>query len=627
MKKQKKNVQNSQKSVSNQAIPTSNNTGGSINPLWLSLALIFLTFIAYIGAFKNGFVEWDDQHYVTENLQVLNPTAENLKALLRQVVALNYHPLTMLSLAFNVLLFGKGAGSFIVTNVIIHVINTFLVFKFIQKLVPNKIVIAFLTALVFGLHPMHVESVAWIAERKDVLYTLFFLLSCISYLNYKEENSNKWLIFSILFFILSCLSKAMAVPLPIVLLLIDYWQDRNLFTAKTYIEKLPFFGIALLFGLISVNVQAGGNFHGLLVADTERELKALSTSTFSGLEKLSYPSFGYLKYHIMALLPTGLSNLHPYPAVSEPTNAKYFLSIAFFFASLGIMAWSFTKKKYIFFGWGFFFVTILLVLQFLSVGKAFMAERYTYIPYIGLFFMIFYGLDELLKGSKVLWGIGILFGLICFYLTTQQVKVWKDNFSLWSNAYKAYPNDDSILESMADEYGRRSEFDKVQEFAEKAIADGTDSYHTYEIMANVYGIKGDYVKSLEMYNKAISINGRVGNIYYNRGITLANTDPAKAIEDFDKALTLPSHGKVSNIKASRGFANLKLNKFKEAITDYTLAIEASEEPNGNFYMDRAIAKFYSGDKAGALADLQKSKEINPNNPKLQDNFKLMQGGN
>ena len=592
-----------------------------INPSILLTILACITFIAYIGAFKNGFVEWDDQHYVTNNDLVLNPTAANLKILLTRIVALNYHPITMLSLAMNVILFGKMAGSFIVTNVVIHTINTLLVFKFIQKLSDGNKVVAFLTALIFGLHPMHVESVAWIAERKDVLYVFFFLLSCISYLKFRENNQSKWLIISLLLFIFSCLSKAMAVPLPIVLLLIDYWQGREWLSVKNLIEKASFFVVALLFGLISVNVQAGGDFHGFLTM--EQKHQALGNPPFSGLERIAYPMFGYLKYHLMAILPFGLSNLHPYPVSGSATNPKYFLAIAFFIASVVVMFWSYRRKKYIFFGWGFFLVTIFLVLQFLSVGKAFMAERYAYLPYIGLFFMIFYGLDEYLKKPKLLLIIGSFFGIICLFLTTQQVKTWKDNFSLWSNAYKVYPNDNSILESMADEYGRQGQFDRVLEFGEKALAANTNSYHTYEILANVYALKKDIPRSLQMYDKAISLDSTVGNVYFNRGVTLVESNPAKAIEDYNKSMSLPSHDKLYKIRGSRAYAYLKLNKFKEAIEDYTYVIENMDGNVGSYYADRGIAKFNMQDKAGAIADLKQAVSLDPNNQVAQENLKLI----
>jgi protein O-mannosyl-transferase len=619
MKKNKKNTQPISNPTKKSEIQ---NPSKSINPIWLIGALAAITFVAYIGAFKNGFVEWDDQHYVTDNQLVLNPTGANFKQLLTQIVALNYHPVTMFSLALNVLFFGKGASSFIIVNVLIHALNTLMVFRFIQKLTDNKTVVSFMTALLFGIHPMHVESVAWIAERKDVLYVFFFLISCICYLNFKEKNQSKWLILSILAFVLSCLCKAMAVPLPIVLLLIDYWYGREWYSVQNLIQKAPFFLIALLFGLISVNVQAGGDFHGLLTKS--RSLSALSTTTFSGLERISYPSFGYLKYHIMALLPMGLSNLHPYPGVSEAGDPKYLLGIVFFVASIVVMLWSYRKHKFVFFGWGFFLVTIVLVLQFLSVGKAFMAERYSYLPYIGLFFMIFYGLNQWLKTSMT-WMIGGVFGLICFYLTTQQVKVWKDNFSLWSNAYEKYPNDGSILESMADEYGRKGDFANVKIFGEKAIQTGTKSYHTYEIMANIYAINGDLNKSLEMYSKAISIDSTVGNIYFNRGITYSNAKRfQEAVNDFTKSMTKESNEKPFKVRAARGVAYLELGKLKEALEDYDFVIQNAEIQNANYHVDRAVIKFNLQDKNGAIADLQTALKIDPNNQKAKENLAIIQ---
>jgi protein O-mannosyl-transferase len=425
----------------------------------------------------------------------------------------------------------------------------------------------------------------------------------------------------LLLFVFSCLSKAMAVPLPIVLLLIDYWQGREWLSVKNLVEKAGFFAIALLFGLISVNVQAGGDFHGFFTM--EQKHQALSNPPFSGLERIAYPLFGYLKYHLMAILPFGLSNLHPYPVSGSATNSKYFLAIAFFIASIAVMLWSYRRKKYIFFGWGFFLVTIFLVLQFLSVGKAFMAERYSYLPYVGLFFMIFYGLDEYLKKPTLLLTIGSIFGIICLFLTTQQVKTWKDNFSLWSNAYKNYPNDNSILESMADEYGRQGQFDKVQEFGEKALAINTNSYHTYEILANVYALKKDILRSLQMYDKAISLDSTVGNVYYNRGVTLVESNPAKAIEDYNKSMSLPSHDRLYKIRGSRAYAYLKLNKFKEAIEDYTYVIENMDGNPGSYYADRGIAKFNLQDKAGAIADLKQAVSLDPSNQIAQENLKLV----
>ena len=192
-----------------------------------------------------------------------------------------------------------------------------------------------------------------------------------------------------------------------------------------------------------------------------------------------------------------------------------------------------------------------------------------------------------------------------------------------SNAYKTYDYDYSIMESMADEYGRQGQFDKVQEFGEKALTVNTTSYHTYEILANVYALKKDIPRSLQMYDKAIALDSTVGNVYFNRGVTLVESNPAKAIEDYNKALSLPAHGKNYKIRVSRAYAYLKLNKYKEAIEDYTYGIENTDENPSNYYADRGIAKFNMQDKAGAITDLKQAISLDQNNKVAQENLTLI----
>ena len=209
----------------------------------LGLALALLT-VAVLAAFSSGFgntfVDWDDPDYVTENDLVQSPTRAGLPALLKTPVAFNYHPLTMLSLAADAALFGPGATSFIVTNTVLHLLNTLMVFALAYGLSRRDLWVATIAALIWGLHPMHVESVMWVSERKDVLYAFFFLLACLAYLRFRLTHERPWLVAVFGLFVLSCLSKAMAVVLPVVLLTIDYWQGRRLISRSTLLEKAPF---------------------------------------------------------------------------------------------------------------------------------------------------------------------------------------------------------------------------------------------------------------------------------------------------------------------------------------------------------------------------------------------------
>jgi hypothetical protein len=187
---------------------------------WL-IPVLVVTGISFLPMLSNGFTNWDDDIYVTRNQLLKGP---DWNAIFTQASASNYHPLTMATLAFNYAISGVDPFSYHFVNWLLHILNTGLVFLFIHKISGKKIYVAAFVALIFGVHPMHVESVAWVSERKDVLYTFFFLLALLKYWRFLETNKRANLIYCFVFFILSLLSKPAAVILPIVLLLLDYWR-------------------------------------------------------------------------------------------------------------------------------------------------------------------------------------------------------------------------------------------------------------------------------------------------------------------------------------------------------------------------------------------------------------------
>ncbi|HNM26352.1 MAG TPA: hypothetical protein PKL15_13015 [Saprospiraceae bacterium] len=265
---------------------------GGLWAIWIP-AILLLVYFAYQPALQNDFVNWDDPTYVTENPLLLRPTPENKAALWSQPVSLNYHPLTMLSLAWNMDPAKPKARPFIATNIFLHVCNTALVFLFAYFLSRRKLLVAIFTALLFGIHPMHVESVAWVSERKDVLYTLFFMAALLSYLRYVRRGGWGWLAATLGLFVLSCLSKAMAVSLPLVLLLIDFyegrlWQEGKI-VWRAVLEKIPFLVISLLFGVKAVEIQSAG-----AIGDFQ---------AFSLIQRIAIASYGFLFYLYKLFVP------------------------------------------------------------------------------------------------------------------------------------------------------------------------------------------------------------------------------------------------------------------------------------------------------------------------------------
>lgn len=599
------------------------------NPLQgygLSLALLVLVVIAFSFGFGNDFVDWDDMEYVVENRFLTNPATRSLAALWRTPIALNYHPLTMTTLYWNVVAFGPGAASFIITNVVLHGINTILVFALATRLSKQNQLVAFLTALVWGLHPMHVESVIWVSERKDVLYTLFFLLACLSYLRYRRTEKAAWLVLTGGLFVLSCLSKAMAVVLPVVLLLIDYLDGRDLKNRGAWLEKLPFFAIALFFGWMALQVQRGGDAGGLLTVLGQKK-DAVGQEPFAW-RWLVYGSYGFVMYLVRFLVPIHLSAFYPYPVNYQTIPAQFWLGPVGFLAYITTMSWAFWQnRRTLAFGMAFFLVTIFLVLQFMTVGAAYMADRYSYLPYFGLLLWAISALEQRTRPNptnRLAFRVGLgVFAVVCFYQTSKQVLIWKNTETLWFNALEYFPDNDQIHEGLGDYYGKRNEIDKAIGQFSAALEGGTIRYHVYEGLGNAYGLKGDVVKAADMFDQALKLDSTRGDIYYNRGITLMRTRPADAVRDFNIALRKTPE-KDTLIRQSRGFALLQAKDYAAAKADYDVVLQ-TKPADAIALHNRGVCRFNLGDRPGAIADIRQALALKPDYEEAARNLTALTG--
>ncbi len=600
------------------------------NPLLrygLPLALAVLVLIAFSFGFGNDFVDWDDMEYVVENRFLTNPATRSLAALWRSPIALNYHPLTMTTLYWNAVAFGPGSRSFIITNVVLHVINTLLVFVLAGQLPKQNQMVAFLTALVWGLHPMHVESVIWVSERKDVLYTLFFLLACLSYLRYRHTEKVGWLLLTGGLFVLSCLSKAMAVVLPVVLLLLDYLEGRDLKNRAVWLEKLPFFIIALFFGWLALQVQRGGDAGGLLVVVGQKK-DAVGQEPFAW-RWLVYGSYGFVMYLVRFLVPIHLSAFYPYPTNYQIIPAQFWLGPVGFLAYLTIMGRAFWQnRRMLAFGMAFFLVTIFLVLQFMTVGAAYMADRYSYLPYFGLLLWAITALEQQTRPNptnRLAFRVSVgVFAIICFYQTSKQVLVWNNTETLWFNALEYFPDNDQIHEGLGDYYGKRNEIDKAIAQFSAALEGGTIRYHVYEGLGNAYGLKGDVAKAAAMFDQALKLDSTKSDIYYNRGITLMRIRPADAVRDFNVALRKTPE-KDTLIRQSRGFALLQAKDYAAAKADYDFVLHY--KPTDAIALhNRGVCRFNLGDRPGAVADIRQALVLKPDYEEAARNLKALSGG-
>jgi protein O-mannosyl-transferase len=587
----------------------------------VALLILIVTRLAYQPALDNQFVEWDDQLYVTENPMVFNAGKPGTPPVWKTPIALNYHPLTMETMVMNAKSAQIKPGQlspkpFISTNIYLHTLNGVLVFLFVWFLTKGNFFASLFSGLIFALHPMHVESVAWVSGRKDVLYTAFFLMACITYLRYIDQRKTAWLAATFALFILSCLSKAMAVSLVPVLLLLDWWRDRSFRSAGVWLEKVPFFAAALFFGLLAIDIQSGGNFHGMFPG-IEGVKTATAGDKFAIIESGQFAAYGMLQYLIKFVAPSNMSPFYPYPIESllhQPLPAIFPASVLILLLLAGLAIWSARHTKIALFGFAFFLFTVVLVSQFASVGIVIMADRYTYIPYIGLGIALLLGLHHFMKTEALKYGAWAVMSIACLAFavkTSSQVDVWDNSAVLWQTAAKYAPNDGYIMANLGNYYGKNGKLDEAAACFEKAIQNKTANANVFEGMGNVYGSRNDHRKAAEMFTEAIKLDPRKGNYYFNRGTAYTNFDPARAIEDFNTALPLLPTAKKVEVLSNRAFCYLKMEQYDKALADYSAIIDAGN-PREKDYFDRGVVRSRQNDIPGAIKDLEAALRINPN---------------
>jgi tetratricopeptide (TPR) repeat protein len=559
---------------------------------WL-LVVLGITALCLYPMLNNGFTNWDDEIYVTNNPLLTGP---DWKGIFTQPVSANYHPLTLLSLVINYKLTGLDPSSYLVFNYLLHLINTGLVFYFIWIISDKKIMVAFLTALVFGIHPMHVESVAWVSERKDVLYTFFFLLSLLQYWRYlqKGKSLNYW--FSFLLFVLSLLSKPAAIILPLVLFLLDYWKGNEI-TKKSLLEKIPFFLLSILFGILTVKMQSVNAIAGLEI--------------YPWWARLFFACYVVMIYFFRFFIPYPLSAFHPYPS-PENLGLPVLLSPIFILA-LAIFLWYQRKNRLIVFGFLFFVINLLLVLQIISIGNTIISERYTYVPYIGLAFVLSMILNQYSKSKLPIWAtsaaVVFIFGIISF----QRTKVWKDSNSLWSDVISHYPYSPvprtnranyTIKEAMNPDNKAQRDILFQEALEDCNIALNAKPNHTpgYEDRQFIYYNLNKNKEALADAEKLIKLDPRNKLGYYTRGLIFMRlNDPAKALADFDTCLSIkPDYDAALN---NRGTVLVNsFQKYAQALVDFNKAI--SINPDGNYYLNRSVCNYKLGNTSSAKADAQ-----------------------
>lgn len=497
--------------------------------------ILTLAFIAFFPSLPNQYVTWDDPEFIYQNPLVVNVTGANFFATLKEIFSTTtvgaYAPLTITSFAIEKLLFGIDQPFYWhLNNLLLHHWCVYLVFRLCQVMKLSATV-CLVAALLFAIHPMRVESVAWLTERKDVLYGVFYLGGMLIYARYLTEGRlAKHLRLVYLFFILSLFSKIQAVAFPMSLLLLDYLLMDKV-DRKSIINKLPFFALSLIFGLT-----------GMYLLQSQEILNVETNLNLA--ERLVLAAHTIVVYIIKSVVPYEMVTIYPYP--SAPGAAAYVSIGLVLLMLLGIYKASKANNKLIVFGGLFFLFNVVFVLQILAAGQGFMADRYTYIPYLGLF--IIYGMtfDWLerqwparLQTMRIAGGIYVaLLGLITF----NQCKIWENGNTLWTH-----------------------------------VIDNNKTISTAYVNRAMYHYQaGSYTAALADYAEAIKLEPKNAELYQSRGkmyFDVSGSDQAlteKAFADFNKSIELKKD--VPAFYANRAAANGKLGHLDAALDDANKSI-------------------------------------------------------
>jgi protein O-mannosyl-transferase len=522
-----------------------------------SLILLVITFAIFYRTTANDFICFDDPTYVTDNTHVQEGlTLHGIAWSLTSIEVSNWHPLTLMSHMLDWQLYKDNPYGHHLSNVILHVINTSLLFLLLYMMTRGAWRSLFVASM-FALHPLHVESVAWIAERKDVLSTLLMLLTMICYAVYTKERKAVWYILAILSFVLGLMSKPMLVTLPLLLLLLDFWPLKRFVRPSDIrwiiLEKIPFILLMIPAALLTLFVQKKSG-----------ALSSYATRPF--WLRLENALDSYIIYIEKMVWPSDLAIIYPLKA-----------HISVLFASISgllliVVTYLATKygrnRGYLVTGWIWYLISLLPVIGIVQVGPQAMADRYSYIPLIGLFIVISWGASEVIEKYRIRGGVTAVFAVSVIAtmscLTVKQISYWHNSIDLFAHAAESVPDNYIAYRILGIEYGKKGDFIAAAENLRRAINIEPYDAEAYYAMGITLTNQQKYNDATYFYMQAINLNPRNANAYYNYGVSLAYLGQYEsAIEMYRKALVI-SPG-MEGAKANIGAALYKLGRNREAV--------------------------------------------------------------
>jgi tetratricopeptide (TPR) repeat protein len=575
---------------------------------WVAGIVSLITFVVYLPSLLNGFVNWDDSEYILDNPHLRTLNGGFLAWAFTGFYASNWHPITWLSHAFDLSLWGTAPPGHHLTNVLLHAVNTFLITLLATNLAAHwqssatlrqrfamagslrqiaaerpmptepipSFVVGGVTGLLFGLHPLHVESVAWVSERKDLLCALFYLAGILAYVQRRTGRLYPVCLFS---FLLALMSKPMAVSFPFILLILDWCPLGRIGSARdlrhALREKAAFFAASALSVLITVQAQRLGG-----------GLKSADFAPFS--TRLLVAAHSLASYLAAMIFPLNLSPFHPYPDRATLHSAGYLAAAALPAIVTAVLLVRRNVMAPALAAWLCYIVTVLPVLGLMQVGIQSMADRYTYLPSGGPFLCFAYGIvrgmrplgtsqARRLRPGMLAGALAAVLALPMSLLTIRQIGVWKDGITLWSSVIEKQPTRVPLAyynRGLA--YATAGRLDAAAADYDLAISLDPLYAKAHNNRGMLYYKAGDFKKALEHYDRAIEIDGTDPTALANRGLAYGRLGLyAAAMSDLNKALARdPRNAKAA---LSRGNVFLLTGEKPLALADFQTACKGGEE--------------------------------------------------
>jgi protein O-mannosyl-transferase len=597
------------------------------NPLVLLGLLLVFTLAAFHGVLQNDFVPFDDDESIWNNPNLRNPT---FKGIFIDPLVGMYVPVTQLFYLATFKIFGEKAFGFHMVSLLLHLVNIGLVFHFFRQL-QSRIWVAFGVAMLFAIHPIQTETVAWVSAQSSLLYVLFYLLTMILWLKWQKTPTTKTYVLALVSFLLAATSKSSAITAPVLLIALDYYQQKQLNWAM-FRNKIPFFALSFMLGLYTfvTRVEAGHTLN----ADPNK---------FNFLDRILMVCQSILFYPIKIIAPLGYSIFYPFVKNAGTWRWDFYVAPVI----LMVLGWFLWKKIKNNRDWAWaialYILPLGIMLPYVSVGSFEMKnDRYMYLSGIGIYYLLVFLMEKLPEKARITTFLSV--GLLLSFLTYKQVKVWQNGDTLFTNCIEKTPEaalchcnlgysellardfencvkhyteslrlDPTFFESYN---GRGQALMELKRFAEaqsdfeNGIKAGIESPKIHLNLGKCKVIQNHPETALPDLLKSISLDPNIAETYYFKAIVegkIYNTEAALA--SYTKAINL----KPNYVEAlvNRGLIHANAQRFQEAINDYSQALQAN--PNVVFALNnRASAYLSIGNLQKALIDVNKALELQPN---------------